>query len=214
MSCSKASCRRSCLTTLRRRIEEIFIEEGDRAGAEFKQEPQTRRLANLVNRGEIFQRVIALPRILEYVAYVLGPEFKLQQPQRPLSQSILGLGATASLRRRGGAGRDGLLGVQFGLVTRRFHYRERGHPYGSGIASLGQITSGCAAGPAGASPGSGAVDRPCGRRSHHEYSHVARRHRQSHGRAPSRPAQLLLPVGQTAAAVSKTTDSTRRYNGV
>src|SRR5688572_10090980 len=65
------------LDALRRRIEEIFIEEGDRAGAEFKQEPQTRRLANLVNRGEIFQRVIALPRILEYVAHVLGPEFKL-----------------------------------------------------------------------------------------------------------------------------------------
>ena len=65
------------LDALRRRIEEIFIEEGARAGAEFKQEPQTRRLANLVNRGEIFQRVIALPRILEYVAHVLGPEFKL-----------------------------------------------------------------------------------------------------------------------------------------
>ena len=65
------------LDAIRRRIEEIFTEEGDRAGDEFKQEPQTRRLANLANRGEIFQRVIALPRILEYVAHVLGPEFKL-----------------------------------------------------------------------------------------------------------------------------------------
>lgn len=65
------------LDAIRRRIEEIFTEEGDRAGDEFKQEPQTRRLANLANRGEIFQRVIALPRILEYVAHVLGPDFKL-----------------------------------------------------------------------------------------------------------------------------------------
>ena len=65
------------LDEIRRRIEEIFIEEGDRAGSEFKQEPQTRRLANLVNRGEIFQHVIAMPRILECIAHVLGPEFKL-----------------------------------------------------------------------------------------------------------------------------------------
>ncbi len=38
---------------------------------------QSRRLANLVNQGEVFQRVIAIPEILEGVAYVLGSEFKL-----------------------------------------------------------------------------------------------------------------------------------------
>jgi ectoine hydroxylase-related dioxygenase (phytanoyl-CoA dioxygenase family) len=65
------------LDALRRRIEEIFVEDGNRAGAEFKQEPHTRRLANLVNRGKIFQQLITLPRILEYVGHVLGPDFKL-----------------------------------------------------------------------------------------------------------------------------------------
>ena len=60
-----------------RRVEELFAEEGDRAGTEFKQEPQSRRLANLVNKGEVFERVIVMPRVLECVAHVLGPEFKL-----------------------------------------------------------------------------------------------------------------------------------------
>ena len=65
------------LAAVQSRIEEIFAEEGDRAGAEFKQEPQARRLANLVNKGDIFQHIIATPKVLEYVSYVLGSEFKL-----------------------------------------------------------------------------------------------------------------------------------------
>ncbi len=62
---------------LRRRVDELFSMEGDQAGSEFKQEPHTRRLANLVDKGEIFERVIAMPEILEHVRCVLGPEFKL-----------------------------------------------------------------------------------------------------------------------------------------
>jgi len=65
------------LESLRERVEELFAEEGDKAGSEFKQEPQSRRLANLVNKGEVFRRVIALPGILKGVACVLGPEIKL-----------------------------------------------------------------------------------------------------------------------------------------
>jgi Phytanoyl-CoA dioxygenase (PhyH) len=65
------------LAALRGRIEELFAEEGDQAGAEFKQEPQSRRLANLVNKGEVFRQVIAMPAVLERVRHVLGPEIKL-----------------------------------------------------------------------------------------------------------------------------------------
>jgi ectoine hydroxylase-related dioxygenase (phytanoyl-CoA dioxygenase family) len=65
------------LESLRERVEELFAEEGDNAGSEFKQEPQSRRLANLVNKGKVFRRVIALPEILKGVACVLGPELKL-----------------------------------------------------------------------------------------------------------------------------------------
>ena len=65
------------LAEVRQRVEELFREEGDRAGSEFKQEPQSRRLANLVGKGEVFQRAIAVPEILERVGYTLGPELKL-----------------------------------------------------------------------------------------------------------------------------------------
>src|SRR5690348_3005276 len=65
------------LRALRQRVEELFELEKDRAGAEFKQEPQTRRLANLVNKGEIFEQMIVAPEILERVRHILGPEFKL-----------------------------------------------------------------------------------------------------------------------------------------
>jgi ectoine hydroxylase-related dioxygenase (phytanoyl-CoA dioxygenase family) len=65
------------LERVRERVEELFIEEGDQAGSEFKQETQSRRLANLVNKGEVFRQVIGIPEIVERVAYVLGPKFKL-----------------------------------------------------------------------------------------------------------------------------------------
>src|SRR4051794_28178207 len=65
------------LARLRQRLEQLFAEEGEAAGAEFKQEPGCRRLANLVDKGEVFREAIALPRLLEYVGHVLGPDFKL-----------------------------------------------------------------------------------------------------------------------------------------
>lgn len=65
------------LDALRARTDELLREEGEQAGSEFRQEPQTLRLANLVDKGEVFERVIALPEILDSVRCVLGPEFKL-----------------------------------------------------------------------------------------------------------------------------------------
>lgn len=65
------------LEELRRRVEELFQEEGAAAGAEFRQEPGARRLANLVNKGKLFEKVILTPAILEAMRHVLGPEFKL-----------------------------------------------------------------------------------------------------------------------------------------
>jgi ectoine hydroxylase-related dioxygenase (phytanoyl-CoA dioxygenase family) len=65
------------LAALRRRIDELFEEEGANAGSEFLQEPGARRLANLVNKGHIFEEVIVTPRLLAAVESVLGPRFKL-----------------------------------------------------------------------------------------------------------------------------------------
>src|SRR5262245_31664008 len=65
------------LEAVRCRIDELFIEEGSLAGAEFKQEPGARRLANLVNKGRVFEDVILTPQVLDAMAHVLGPRFKL-----------------------------------------------------------------------------------------------------------------------------------------
>jgi ectoine hydroxylase-related dioxygenase (phytanoyl-CoA dioxygenase family) len=65
------------LEQVRAHVERLFEIEGDRAGAEFKQEPHSRRLANLVDKGEIFERIIQTPRVLECMEHVLGSRFKL-----------------------------------------------------------------------------------------------------------------------------------------
>jgi hypothetical protein len=65
------------LDRVRRRVEELFAEEGAAAGSEFKTEPGARRLANLVNKGRVFEEVILTPEVLDAMAHVLGPRFKL-----------------------------------------------------------------------------------------------------------------------------------------
>jgi ectoine hydroxylase-related dioxygenase (phytanoyl-CoA dioxygenase family) len=68
---------RALLARLRELVGQLFAEEGEAAGAEFKQEPGCRRLANVVDKGEVFREVITMPRVLAYVQHVLGPDIKL-----------------------------------------------------------------------------------------------------------------------------------------
>ncbi len=65
------------LAELRTRVEELFVEEGDQAGSEFKQEPFTKRLANCVDKGEVFLRCIADEEVCAGIEAVIGPEYKL-----------------------------------------------------------------------------------------------------------------------------------------
>ena len=65
------------LSELRSRILAVFAEEGERAGHEFRTEEHAHRLANLVDKGDVFRRAIILPPLLEYVRHVLGPDIKL-----------------------------------------------------------------------------------------------------------------------------------------
>jgi ectoine hydroxylase-related dioxygenase (phytanoyl-CoA dioxygenase family) len=65
------------LAALREKVEAIYAVQGEEAGSEYRQEPQTRRLANLVNCGDLFEQVVADSNILPYVQQVIGPEFKL-----------------------------------------------------------------------------------------------------------------------------------------
>lgn len=65
------------LSELRDRVETLWAEEGSKAGAEFRNEPGTRRLANLVDKGAIFGELVSMPGILECVECVIGPAYKL-----------------------------------------------------------------------------------------------------------------------------------------
>ena len=59
------------------RLEALFVEEGEGAGAEWKQEKGARRLANLADKGDVFLEAMLATGVLGHVAHVLGPRFKL-----------------------------------------------------------------------------------------------------------------------------------------
>jgi hypothetical protein len=65
------------LAELRATVAQLYEREGNDAGSEFRQEPGCLRLANLVDKGTVFQRVIAAPALLALVEHVIGPDFKL-----------------------------------------------------------------------------------------------------------------------------------------
>jgi hypothetical protein len=67
----------SMLAELRDRVETLWAQEGDDAGAEFRPEPGTRRLANLVDKGAIFAEVVSMPKVLECIEHVIGQDYKL-----------------------------------------------------------------------------------------------------------------------------------------
>lgn len=68
---------RSLLGRLRAKVEQLFAWEGDAAGSEFKTEPGARRLANLVNKGQVFRQIILHLGVLPLVEHVLGGSVKL-----------------------------------------------------------------------------------------------------------------------------------------
>ena len=59
------------LARLRRAFDAIYEREGDKAGIEVNQVAGVRRLADLTNKGEVFDQVYLLPRLLAAVVHVL-----------------------------------------------------------------------------------------------------------------------------------------------
>jgi hypothetical protein len=59
------------------RLHALYEGEGEDAGHEFRREPGARRLANLVDKGEVFVESILDPVVLAHVSHVLVPRFKL-----------------------------------------------------------------------------------------------------------------------------------------
>jgi ectoine hydroxylase-related dioxygenase (phytanoyl-CoA dioxygenase family) len=62
---------------LRNRFDQLVEAEGQEGGKEVHQEQGTNRLANLIDKGEVFQICISHPKVLAAMRHVLGPEFKL-----------------------------------------------------------------------------------------------------------------------------------------
>src|SRR5262245_29141601 len=67
----------SWLEELRAAVARLMEAEGENAGAEFRKEPNAQRLANLVDKGEVFHRIVAHAEVLEGARAVLGADFKL-----------------------------------------------------------------------------------------------------------------------------------------
>lgn len=73
------------LEQVRNRIEDLLQSEGERAGSELMDSPYIRhpkeagadRLADLVNKGWVFDQFYTHPRVLAAVHQVIGQEFKL-----------------------------------------------------------------------------------------------------------------------------------------
>ena len=65
------------LAELRHAFDATFVREGDQAGAEVAQMEGVRRLADLVNKGAVFDAVYVQPALLTAVFHVLQRPFKL-----------------------------------------------------------------------------------------------------------------------------------------
>lgn len=85
----------SVVAELQEQIEDLFAQEGEAAGTEFKQELHSRRLSNLINKGELFCRLACQPSVLELVEIVLGDQYKLSSmnarsanPRQPAGQPL------------------------------------------------------------------------------------------------------------------------------
>jgi ectoine hydroxylase-related dioxygenase (phytanoyl-CoA dioxygenase family) len=73
------------LAAVRQRISQLLMLEGENAGSELFDSPHIRhpretgadRLANLVNKGEVFTQFFSHPRLLAAVEHILGRDFRL-----------------------------------------------------------------------------------------------------------------------------------------
>jgi ectoine hydroxylase-related dioxygenase (phytanoyl-CoA dioxygenase family) len=65
------------MEAIRARLEELLAIEKENAGREVHQEAGTARLANLVDKGDVFRVCFTHPRVLAAVAHVLGNDMKL-----------------------------------------------------------------------------------------------------------------------------------------
>ena len=126
----------SAVAGLGRRFDELVTSEGDAAGIEVHQEPGTARLANLVDKGQIFDVCWNHPMVLAAVAHVYGwRPFKINSLNA--RAALPGEGAPAPPCRFAGPLSPGPLPeLQFRVDAGRFYRVQRRHPGHPGIAPL------------------------------------------------------------------------------
>jgi hypothetical protein len=73
----------SLMDELQEQIEDLFAQEEEAAGSEFKQELHSRRLSNLINKGEIFRRLASQSNVLELVEIIFGGSIQTEQHECP-----------------------------------------------------------------------------------------------------------------------------------
>ena len=195
------------LRELRQRIDEVFDVEGDRAGREFRTEAHARRLANLVDKGEVFRRAIVLPRVVECVRHVLGPQVKLSSlnarsadPNGEVPQPLhVDMAAIPD--------EQGYWVCNTVWMLDDFTAENGATRVIPGSHKWGRRPQDVLADLAGAASAGGPGARP--RRQHcgDECARLAWRHRQSHAGTAPRDARVLLPARQAAAAIPETAAS-------
>ncbi|PSR20531.1 MAG: phytanoyl-CoA dioxygenase [Sulfobacillus acidophilus] len=65
------------LSALQARFDELLAEEGALAGTEVHQEPGTRRLSDLMNKGVVFDGCYTHPKVLAAIHHILKAPFKV-----------------------------------------------------------------------------------------------------------------------------------------
>jgi ectoine hydroxylase-related dioxygenase (phytanoyl-CoA dioxygenase family) len=94
---------------LRTRLQELEEEEGEEAGKEVHQEAGTARLANLVNKGPIFDLCWTNQKVLAAMSHVLGGDLKLSSLNARASlpgQGLQALHCDGPVRPQGAAPND------------------------------------------------------------------------------------------------------------
>ena len=189
------------LRELREAIHAQFEREGDRAGHEFKTEEHARRLANLVNKGEVFRRAILLPRMIEGVRHVLGADAKLSSLNARSADPHSDEGQPLHVDMSAIPDERGYWVCNTVWLLDDFTPDNGATRVVPGSHLWRQRPQDALADPMAPHPAGGAGARQGRQHRGDELAHLARRHRQPHGGAATRHARLLLPARQAAAAV-------------
>ena len=182
------------LETLRARTEQLYKLEGQHAGAEFLTEPGARRLANLVDKGKVYEEIIVHPRVLEVVGHVLGPRFKLSslnaRSANPYSNEAQPLHCDAGAL----PDQQRILGLQHHLVPRCFYSNKWANSCCARFATLGPLSPGCVGRSESTPPRRSPPDCSGGQCDRDEYACLAWRYGERVGFFAQRSARVLLPI--------------------